>query len=78
MSTSKPHTYPYAPIFVDDKGLGVEVERDGSGVTLTVEHDDHSGWSRPTTAERCVCLSWQEWDAIVAHVAADRAVEEDR
>lgn len=72
MSVSKPFSYPRAPIYVDGAGLDVELTT-GGGVGLNIEYPDHGSMSRHATLERYIEIAPEDWDAIVEHVAADRA-----
>jgi hypothetical protein len=70
MATETPYTYPGAPIAVAGAGIEFGREHDGSGVEVTVEYADPTWASPHATRETFIAISWEDWDAIVAHVAA--------
>lgn len=70
MATETPYTYPGAPIAVAGAGIEFGREHDGSGVEIAVEYADPTWASAYATGEKYITIPWEDWDVIVAHVAA--------
>lgn len=61
-----------APLAVVGQGIDFSAEYNGHGVEVCVEYPD-GDWSVPNrTGERCITIAREDWDAIIAHVAAQR------
>lgn len=73
MTTRPAFDFPGAALVVEGTGFEIEVERTPPHeVCLTVEYDDPSWGSPHRTSEQYVSIDPEDWDAIVAYVAAER------
>lgn len=70
MATETPFSYPGAPIEVVGAGIDFAADFRSGGVDITIEYPDLGAWASNRTCEKTVTISWEDWDAIVAHVAA--------
>jgi hypothetical protein len=63
-----------------DGGITFEVAYgpENTDVEITVEYPDYSGWTGERVGEKYITLSREDWEAVVAHVAAELSAKQGR
>jgi hypothetical protein len=60
----------YGTITPEGAGLSFGLSHGSDDVEIEVEFPDYGSWTSGATAHRYVTISREDWDAIVAHLAA--------